>query len=54
MLSPPIARSSGEGVTLESKSSGWDAARSTSSQRVTNQRPTTGTKQTGASSRIRA
>ncbi len=54
MLGPPITRSSGDGVTDESISSGWVVASSTSAQRVTNQRPTAGTKQTGASRRIRA
>ena len=51
MLSPPIARSSGDGTTRESISSGCKAAYSTSAQRVTNQSPTAGTKQTGASRR---
>ena len=54
MLSPPIVRSSGEGSTREQKTSGRVAARSTSAQRVTNQRPTAGTKHTGASRRSRA
>ena len=54
MLGPPITRSSGDGVTDESISSGWDVASSTSAHRVTNQRPTAGTKQTGASRRMRA
>ncbi len=54
MLLPPITRSSGEGVTAESISSGCEAAYSTSAQRVTNQRPTAGTKHTGASRRMRA
>ena len=49
-----MTRSSGDGVTDESISSGCDAANSTSAHRVTNQSPTAGTKQTGASRRIRA
>jgi hypothetical protein len=54
MLGPPITRSSGDGVTDESIRAGCEAANSTSSQRVTNQSPTAGTKQTGASRRMRA
>ena len=54
MLGPPMTRFSGDGVTAESIRSVWDAAKSTSAQRVTNQSPTAGTKHTGASRRIRA
>ncbi len=54
MLSPPIVRSSGEGSTRAQNTSGRVAAASTSSQRVTNQSPTAGTRQTGASARSRA
>ncbi len=53
MLLPPITRSSGDGVMAESISCGFDAANSTSTHRVTNLRPTEGTKQTGASRRMR-
>ena len=54
MLCPPIVRSSGEGSTRAQITSGRVAAKSTSSQRVTNQSPTAGTKHTGASGRSRA
>ena len=49
-----MARSSGDGSTRELNTSGCVAANSTSAQRVTNQRPTAGTKHTGGSRRMRA